>query len=82
MGGGTFGNRSATGEFNIWADPEAAAHRVRLRRPARDGGARRDPPVAATPERIAAIAALPGRMASLFADLFEFFSDNYRVSTR
>ena len=25
MGGGTFGNRSATAEFNIWADPEAAA---------------------------------------------------------
>ena len=25
MGGGTFGNRSAVAEFNIWADPEAAA---------------------------------------------------------
>ena len=25
MGGGTFGNRTAVGEFNIWADPEAAA---------------------------------------------------------
>ena len=25
MGGGTFGNRSAAAEFNIWADPEAAA---------------------------------------------------------
>jgi inosine-uridine nucleoside N-ribohydrolase len=24
MGGGSFGNRSAMGEFNIWADPEAA----------------------------------------------------------
>ena len=25
MGGGTFGNRTAVGEFNMWADPEAAA---------------------------------------------------------
>lgn len=26
MGGGTFGNRSAAAEFNIWADPEAAQY--------------------------------------------------------
>ena len=32
MGGGTFGNRTPLAEFNIWADPEAAAHRLRLRR--------------------------------------------------
>ena len=25
MGGGLYGNRTATAEFNIWADPEAAA---------------------------------------------------------
>jgi inosine-uridine nucleoside N-ribohydrolase len=25
MGGGTFGNRTTVAEFNIWADPEAAA---------------------------------------------------------
>ena len=25
MGGGSFGNRTAAAEFNIWADPEAAA---------------------------------------------------------
>ena len=25
MGGGTFGNRTAAAEFNIWCDPEAAA---------------------------------------------------------
>ena len=35
MGGGTFGNRTATAEFNIWCDPEAAADRVRVRRSAR-----------------------------------------------
>ena len=45
MGGGTFGNRNAVGEFNIWADPEAADDRVRLGRPAGDGRPRRDAPV-------------------------------------
>ena len=45
MGGGTFGNRTSVGEFNIWADPEAADDRVRVGRPAGDGRPRRDPPV-------------------------------------
>jgi inosine-uridine nucleoside N-ribohydrolase len=78
MGGGTFGNRSATGEFNIWADPEAAAIVFGYGGPLVMAGLDVTHQLQATPERIAAIAALPGRLASLFADLFEFFSDNYR----
>ena len=46
MGGGAFGNRTAVAEFNIWADPEAAAVVFGVRRPAGDGRARPHPPAA------------------------------------
>ena len=42
MGGGLFGNRTPTAEFNIWADPEAAAIVIGLRRAADHGGPRHD----------------------------------------
>jgi inosine-uridine nucleoside N-ribohydrolase len=77
MGGGTFGNRTSTGEFNIWADPEAAAivfgNGGRLVMAGLDVTHQ----FQATPERIDRIAALPGALAAVFADLFGFFSDNY-----
>jgi inosine-uridine nucleoside N-ribohydrolase len=77
MGGGTFGNRTATGEFNIWADPEAAAivfgSGVRLVMAGLDVTHQ----FQATPDRIARIAALPGTLAAVFADLLAFFSGNY-----
>ena len=78
MGGGTFGNRSATGEFNIWADPEAAAIVFGYGGALTMAGLDVTHRFQATPERITAIAAVPGRLAALFADLFEFFSGNYR----
>ena len=36
----------------------------------------------ATPERIARIAPLPGTLAAVFADLFDFFSGNYLAAPR
>lgn len=78
MGGGTFGNRTPTAEFNVWADPEAAAVVFSYGGPLTMAGLDVTHRLQATPERIARIAALPGRLAAVFAGLFEFFSDNYR----
>jgi len=84
MGGGRFGNMSSTAEFNIGVDPEAAAE-VFAAFDARDGAG---PPLIMaglhvthqfqlSPERIAAIAAVPGLLAETLAGLFGFFSRMY-----
>jgi inosine-uridine nucleoside N-ribohydrolase len=77
MGGGSFGNRSAAAEFNIWADPEAASivfgYGKRLIMSGLDVTHR----LQATPERIAKVRSLPGRLAAVLADLFDFFSQVY-----
>jgi inosine-uridine nucleoside N-ribohydrolase len=77
MGGGTFGNRTPTGEFNIWADPEAAAIVFGYGGPLVMAGLDVTYQFQATPDRIATIAALPGVLASVFGELLGFFSDNY-----
>jgi inosine-uridine nucleoside N-ribohydrolase len=77
MGGGTFGNRTSAAEFNIWADPEAAAivfgSGVRLTMAGLDVTHQ----FQATPDRIARIRALPGRLAELLAGLMDFFAGTY-----
>jgi inosine-uridine nucleoside N-ribohydrolase len=78
MGGGTFGNRTPTGEFNIWADPEAAAIVFGYGGPLVMAGLDVTHQFQATPERIATIDALPGSLAAVLTDLLTFFSDNYR----
>jgi inosine-uridine nucleoside N-ribohydrolase len=77
MGGGTFGNRTATGEFNIWADPEAAAIVFESRARLVMAGLDVTHQFQATPERIAAVGQLPGRLAAALADLLTFFSARY-----
>ena len=77
MGGGTFGNRSAAAEFNIWADPEAAAAVYDYGGPLVMAGLDVTHQFQATPERIEMVRALPGRLAGLLADLFVFFSGTY-----
>jgi inosine-uridine nucleoside N-ribohydrolase len=77
MGGGTFGNRTAAAEFNIWADPEAAAAVFEFGGRLLMSGLDLTHRLQATPERIAAIRALPGRLAAVIADLFVFFSGTY-----
>ena len=77
MGGGTFGNRSAAAEFNIWADPDAAAMVFGYGGSLKMCGLDVTHRLQATPERIAKVRALPGHMAAVLADLFDFFSKVY-----
>ena len=77
MGGGTFGNRSSTAEFNIWADPEAAhvvfSSGVRIVMAGLDVTHQ----FTATPDRIAAIRSTGGLLGTTLADLLTFFSAKY-----
>jgi len=86
MGGGSFGNRSAVAEFNIWADPHAAAIVFDAYDPGTPGSAAGRLIMAGldvthrfqvTPERIERTREIPGRLAEVLAGLFEFFSGTY-----
>ncbi len=79
MGGGTFGNRTSMGEFNVWADPEAAMIVFGYGGPLVMAGLDVTHQFQATPDRIASIDALPGTLAEVLVDLLEFFSENYRT---
>jgi inosine-uridine nucleoside N-ribohydrolase len=79
MGGGTFGNRSAVGEFNIWADPEAAAIVFAYGGPLIMAGLDVTHQFLATPGRVDRIAAVGGPLATTLADLLTFFSASYRA---
>ena len=77
MGGGTFGNRSAVAEFNIWADPEAAAVVFGSGVPIVMAGLDLTHEFLATAERIDQVRALEGELAAVLSDLFTFFSERY-----
>jgi len=77
MGGGTFGNRTAAAEFNIWADPEAASIVFEYGGPLIMAGLDITHDLQATPERISVVRALPGTLAKLLSELFVFFSSTY-----
>jgi inosine-uridine nucleoside N-ribohydrolase len=77
MGGGRFGNRTAAAEFNVWADPDAAAIVFDYGGPLIMAGLHLTHQFQATPERIAQVRAVPGPLGVLFADLFDFFSGTY-----
>jgi inosine-uridine nucleoside N-ribohydrolase len=78
MGGGTFGNRTAVGEFNVWADPEAAAIVFRYGGPLVMAGLDVTHQFLATAPRIARIDAIGGRLATTLAQLLTFFSTSYQ----
>lgn len=77
MGGGTFGNRTPSAEFNIWADPDAAAIVFGCGLPITMAGLDLTYQFLVTPERIATVEALDTAFTSMIADLFRFFSGNY-----
>jgi inosine-uridine nucleoside N-ribohydrolase len=79
MGGGTFGNRTAVGEFNVWADPEAAAVVFGYGGPLMMAGLDVTHQFLATPERIERVGAGGGRLATTLAQLLTFFSGSYRA---
>lgn len=77
MGGGTFGNRTSAAEFNIWVDPEAADIVFNYGGPLVMAGLDLTHQFRATQPRIEAVRALPGQLASVLADLMQFFMNMY-----
>lgn len=77
MGGGTFGNRTPSAEFNIWADPDAAAIVFGCGLPITMAGLDVTHQFLVTPERIATVDALATPFTTMIADLFRFFAQNY-----
>ncbi len=77
MGGGSFGNRTAAAEFNLWCDPEAADVVFSYGGPLVMCGLDLTHQFQALPERIDMVRALPGRLAAVLADLFVFFTGTY-----
>lgn len=77
MGGGTFGNRTPMAEFNVWADPEAAAIVFGCGAPLTMSGLDVTHQFIVDTPRIDQVAALGGRLATVLADLFRFFAGRY-----
>lgn len=77
MGGGTFGNRTPAAEFNIWADPEAAAIVFESGIPITMAGLDVTHQFLVDHARIADVDAIATPFAGIVADLFRFFVDNY-----
>jgi len=77
MGGGSFGNRTAMAEFNIWADPEAAAIVYASGAPLVMAGLDVTHQFLVTDERIAQVDAIGGQLATVLAGLFRFFAGSY-----
>jgi inosine-uridine nucleoside N-ribohydrolase len=77
MGGGRFGNRTPTAEFNIWLDPEAAATVFDCGAPIVMAGLNLTHEFQASPARIAAVEGAHPRLGPLLAGLLRFFSGTY-----
>jgi inosine-uridine nucleoside N-ribohydrolase len=77
MGGGSYGNRTAAAEYNIWADPHAAEIVISSGAPLVMAGLDVTYQFQATPDRIDAVDRIGGTLASTLAELFRFFSAAY-----
>lgn len=82
MGGGIrFGNVSATAEFNIFSDPEAAHVVFHSGAPLRMCGLDVTHQVLVGPDEVRRLQALPGERAQFLADILGFFSERYEQRT-
>lgn len=78
MGGSaTFGNRTATAEFNVWADPEAAAIVFESGARIVMSGLNLTFQLLATPARRDALRATGTRAGATLADLLTFYAKSY-----
>ncbi len=77
MGGGTFGNRTPLAEFNIWADPEAAAIVFGSGADITMAGLDVTHQFLVTQDRIDQVSGMDTPFTDMIADLFRFFSKNY-----
>ena len=78
MGGGRFGNRTATAEFNIWCDPEAAAAVFDSGAKVVMSGLHLTHQLMATPKRIEMVRGAHKVVGPKLAGLLEFFSKMYK----
>ena len=78
MGGGRFGNRTATAEFNIWCDPEAAAAVFDSGAKIIMSGLHLTHQIMATPARIEMVRSAHAVVGPKLAGLLEFFSKMYK----
>ena len=78
MGGGRFGNRTATAEFNIWCDPEAAAAVFDSGAQIVMSGLHLTHQIMATPARIVMVRNAHKVVGPKLAGLLEFFSKMYK----
>lgn len=77
MGGGTFGNRTAAAEFNLWCDPEAAHIVFSYGGPLILSGLDLTHQFQALPHRIAMVRDIGTHLSGVLADLLDFFSGTY-----
>lgn len=78
MGGGSFGNRTAAAEFNIWADPDAARIVFESGVSLTMAGLDVTHQFQATEPRIDSVRNIGGQLSTVLADLLDFFSNMYR----
>ncbi|MFD1362901.1 nucleoside hydrolase [Lentibacillus salinarum] len=78
MGGGTFGNRTPSAEFNIYADAEAARIVFESGAPITMFGLDVTHQALATPDKLAELKAIENPVAKAVADMLTFYSGAYK----
>lgn len=80
MGGGTYGNRTAAAEFNMFADAEAAKIVFESGVPISMFGLDLTHQALATPDKLKALQGIDNTVAETVADMIKFYSSAYKVN--